>query len=121
MHLENNYYEIKSMRADGLSGLFHIALRPDCEVYQGHFPGNPVSPGVCNIETVKECACRLTGRRLRFGGIRRCRMTAVVTPATCPELEVKIDLTPDGEGYEITATLSDAARTYMELKGELTV
>ena len=26
------------------------------EFFQGHFPNNPVSPGVCNIEMIKECA-----------------------------------------------------------------
>ncbi len=120
MKLENNYYKLIGMSCGGLSGVFHIALCPDCEVYKGHFPGNPVSPGVCNIQTVKECAERLTGQRLQIGSIRRCRLTAVVTPSACPELDVKIDLTPAETGYGITATVSDSARTYMEMKGELT-
>ncbi len=121
MKLENNYYELISMHSDGTSGVFHIALRPDCEVFRGHFPGNPVCPGVCNIQTIKECAERLTGQRLHIGSIRRCRLTAVATPATCPELEVRINLLPTETGYDITATVSDTRRTYMDYKGEMTV
>ncbi len=120
MHLENNYYELVSMRTDGTDGVFCIALRPGCEVYRGHFPGNPVSPGVCNMQTVKECAERLAGKRLHIQSIRRCRLMAVVTPVACPELEVRISLAATEAGYEIAATVSDAQRTYMELKGELT-
>ncbi len=120
MTLENSYYKITGMDGDGQSGVFHIALLPDCEVYRGHFPGNPVSPGVCTIETVKELAERLAGQKLQLGSIRRCRLTAVITPTDCPELDVKIDLTPADNGYSIVATVCHGELTYMELKGELT-
>lgn len=121
MNLENNYYALIGMCIDGTSGVFHIALRPDCEVYRGHFPGNPVCPGVCNIQTIKECAERLVGCRLHIGSIRRCRLTAVATPATCPKLSVKISLQPTENGYAVTATVCDARCTYMDYKGEMTV
>ncbi len=121
MCLENNYYKIISRQSNGLSGVFHIALCPDCDVYRGHFPGNPVSPGVCNIQTIKECAEKLTEQQLQISNIRRCRLTAVATPTTSPELEVDINLTPTETGYIITSTISDNTRTYMELKGEMTV
>lgn len=121
MKLENNYYELISMHSDGTSGVFHLALHPDCEVYRGHFPENPVCPGVCNIQMIKECAERLAGRRLHIGSIRRCRLTAVATPAVCPELAVKINLQPTEKGYAVTATVSDAERMYMDYKGEMTV
>ena len=62
MLLENSYYKIIGRSGEGLDAVFRVALLPDCEVYKGHFPGNPVSPGVCNIETIKECAMLLTGR-----------------------------------------------------------
>lgn len=121
MKLEDNYYKLISMHCDGMNGVFHIALRSDCDVYHGHFPGHPVCPGVCNIQTIKECAEHLTGKQLHIDSIRRCRLTAVVTPATCPELDIKIDLLSTKNGYGITAILSDAQRIYMEYKGEMTI
>lgn len=121
MKLEDNYYKLISMHSDGMSGMFHIALCPDCDVYRGHFPGNPVCPGVCNIQTVKECAERLTGKRLHIGSIRRCRLTAVATPTTCPELDITVNLVPTECGYDVTAILTDAQHTYMEYKGEMAV
>lgn len=117
MHLENNYYKLLSMRADGLGGLFHIALLPDCEVYRGHFPGNPVCPGVMNIQTVKVLAERLAGRRLQISTIRQCRLTAVATPSVCPELDVRVSLSPVEGGYSVSASLSDDVRTYLDFKG----
>ncbi len=121
MTLENSFYEIIGRSGSGLTGLFRIALLPGCEVYKGHFPGNPVSPGVCTIQTVKECAERLTGHKLQIDSIRRCRLTAVITPEECPELDIKIELTPADKGYNIVSSVCNGERTYMELKGELTV
>ena len=66
MLLENKYYRIEKVEADHLEGVFHLRLLPDCDVYRGHFPGSPVCPGVCHIETIKECAMYLVGKRLSF-------------------------------------------------------
>ncbi len=121
MKLENDYYTVTGEEISGEEGVFHIVLRPDCGLYRGHFPGHPVCPGVCNIQTVKECAERMAGRRLDVGEIRRCRLTAVATPGDSPELDVKVRLVPAEKGYGVTATVCDAWRTYMELKGKLTV
>lgn len=120
MKLEDYYYKIISIQRCDTGGTFHIALLPECNVYQGHFPGNPVCPGVCNIQTIKECAQILTGSQLCLHHIRRCRLTAVATPTTCPELDIRVKLTPAAIGYTVEATISDNRQTYMEMKGEMT-
>ncbi len=121
MLFENKYYKILDAKVDGLDAVYHIALLPDCDVYRGHFPGNPVSPGVCNIETIKECAMLLTGKRLQISTIKQCRLTAVASPALCPEVDVTLSLLPTDNGFAVTARIADAERTYMEYKGEMIV
>lgn len=121
MLLENSYYKIIGRSGKGLDAVFRVALLPDCEVYKGHFPGNPVSPGVCNIETIKECAMLLTGKRLVIDTIRQCRLTAVASPSVCPEVEVTLSCSSVGKGFAVTAKIADNERTYMEYKGEMTV
>lgn len=121
MKLENNYYELISIHSNGLNSVSHIALRPDCNIYHGHFPHDPICPGVFNIQTIKECAERLVNKKLRISCIRQCRLTAVATPATCPEMDVTVSLQSTEAGYNITATIVDATHTYMDYKGEMTV
>lgn len=121
MLLENKYYKIVHRDANGLSAVFHIALLPDCDVYRGHFPGNPVCPGVCNIQTIKECVMLLTGRRMQISTIKQCRLTAIASPSICPEVDVTIDVLPTDRGFSVTAKIADAEKTYMEYKGEMSV
>lgn len=103
-----DYYKVESVvRSDG-EAVYTVSLNPDCEVYRGHFPGSPVSPGVCNIQMIRECAQKeclclpeaatdrpgLVGGavRLYIDEIRQCRFTSLITPLTHPEVDVHISL-----------------------------
>ena len=120
MLLENKFYKVLSEeRGEGLSAKYHVAILPECNVYDGHFPGDPVCPGVCNIETIKECAILLCGEQLRYSTIKQCRLTALATPTVCPEVDVQVTLTPAGDSYSVQATIADTKQTYMILKGQL--
>lgn len=120
MLLENRFYKvIKEEKNDG-QGKYQLAILPDCDVYQGHFPGDPVCPGVCNIETTKECAIMLTGKQLRIKSIKQCRLTAIATPSVCPEVTITLSATPSADNsYTVLATIADEKQSYMEFKGEL--
>ncbi len=121
MFLNNNFYRIISVKqTEEGQGVVSLALLPDCRVYEGHFPGKPVCPGVCNMETIKECACKILNRDdLRYDSIKLCRLTAVATPAVCPEVIVEIKTEPKDGGYTVQGQISDGAQIYMELKGVL--
>ena len=125
--LLNEYYRIDNIEADDNDTLFGIALLPGYGAYAGHFPGNPVSPGVCNIQMIKECAERLAGKRLFLAAITRCRFSAVLTPPvsapsspqTSSSLRLRMRLLEAEGRYKTVATLYDDMVTYMEFKGEL--
>ena len=119
MLLENKYYKVLRAREEGDGkAVYHIALLPDCNVYQGHFPGQPVCPGVCNIQTIKECASLLIGKELRISSIKQCLFTAIASPTVCPEVDVEVEVKEAGGSYTIVASISDEKRQYMTFKGE---
>ena len=41
-----------------------ITLNKDHDIFNGHFPGNPVTPGVCMMQIVKELTEEFTGKQL---------------------------------------------------------
>jgi 3-hydroxyacyl-[acyl-carrier-protein] dehydratase len=148
MKLLNDFYRIDSRMADCGDTLFGISLLPDFCAYEGHFPGNPVSPGVCSMQMIKECAELLSERRLFLAHIAKCRFSAVITPHTTPHLQLHMQLSavipqrfqPDEEAaadrtgaertaeecvkaetaYHVCATLFDDTTIYIQFKGELT-
>ena len=118
--LIENYYTINdvSKQEDGAT-LFQVSLRPDCIVYEGHFPGEPVSPGVCNIQMIKECAEQVAGKSLLLNNLQQCRLTTLVTPVQHPQVEVIIRLEEKGDAYKLKATIGKGEDTYLDLKAEL--
>ena len=132
------YYHILSSEITADAGVFRVALNADCEVYQGHFPGEPVCPGVCNIQMIKECAEMLlqggalsrphqerelnaTAPSILLSHIKQCRLTTLVTPQQHPEVEVRVAILSHSEDtITFRGTIGKAEEVYMELKGELT-
>lgn len=119
MLLENKYFKIEHTQAGDGQAQVHVRLLADCDVYRGHFPGNPVSPGVCNMEMVRECFATVIGTEPRIQTIDRCRLTAIASPAICPELDVSLAWTHDDGAWHLTASLSDDKQQYLDFKATL--
>ena len=119
--LIKDYYTIGNVsKSENGVVRFDISLNADCQVYEGHFPGEPVSPGVCNIQMIKECAEQVVGKSLLLNNLQQCRLTTLVTPLAHPQVEVKILLEEKGDTYKLKAILGKGEESYLELKAELT-
>lgn len=120
--LLKNYYDILSQSVDETSNahIFRIRLNPDHEIYKGHFPERPVSPGVCNLQIMKECAERIVGQDLTIKEMAQCKMPAMITPDGTPELSVSVSIENVENGYKTNASIFNESTTYITFKGILT-
>jgi 3-hydroxyacyl-[acyl-carrier-protein] dehydratase len=64
----------------------------------GHFPGNPIFPGVLQLEALAQAGAigvladdRYRGRLPLFGGVEKARFRRVVRPGDVLDLEVTLD------------------------------
>jgi 3-hydroxyacyl-[acyl-carrier-protein] dehydratase len=75
-------------------------------VFEGHFPGHPLVPGVLLVETMAQAAGYLLLARSGFArmpflaAVKEAKFRSFVTPET--RLEVTASLTHDGSGYAVT-------------------
>ena len=58
-----------------------VELRADHPVYEGHFPGQPVVPGVCTVRVVRELTARAVGYDVWFDTIREAKFVSVLIPS----------------------------------------
>lgn len=122
----DNYFTIN--RKSGIENvdIYDVELNPDSEIYRGHFPGEPVSPGVCSIGMIVACASRSTGSPLEIRKISRCRFLSVISPQNRQDLRIRIELTDailadekQGKMYQIEASIKYKELVCLSLKGEL--
>ena len=92
--------------------------------FKGHFPGNPVMPGVLIVESLAQAGAiailsmeENKGKNALFGGIDKMKFKKMIVPGDRIKLEVKIIKRkgPIGVG-EAIATVNDKVAA----KGELT-
>lgn len=64
------------------------------EIFKGHFPGNPVMPGVCMIQMIKELTETITEHSLLIQTLTNVKFMALINPEITPELRLQLDITP---------------------------
>ena len=72
-------------------------VKKDEYYFKGHFPGNPVMPGVIIIETIAQVGAvvmlaleKFKGKTVLFAGLDKVRFKKIVKPGDILEIEVKI-------------------------------
>ena len=57
-----------------------ITFDPSHEIFSGHFPDQPIVPGVCLIHIVKEIAIKIAGREVLMSNGRNIKFLNVIDP-----------------------------------------
>lgn len=83
----------------GVSITANFYVDPAREIFKGHFPGNPVLPGVYSVECMAQAAdllllscARYAGKTPLFLGINNVRFLKKVLPADTIEIHAKLTL-----------------------------
>ena len=78
-----------------------VRLNKDHEVFKGHFPGNPVMPGVCMIQMIKELTEESLGKELFLEVSSNIKFMAIINPEINPTLNVELAILEDGEQVKV--------------------
>ena len=78
--METNLYIIKERKIEGNVITHIIELNPNHSIYNGHFPGQPVLPGVYSLQIVKECLQDAINKEVAFSSIKECKFLSPIIP-----------------------------------------
>ena len=102
----DNLFTIASM--DDTESGFTARLRcnPSHPVYQAHFPGNPITPGACLVQTACDVLQKKLGRPLSLKASKSIKFLNQLVPA---------------EGREVSLNYSHLERTETECKTQVVI
>lgn len=74
-----------------------IELNKNHEIYKGHFPGNPIVPGVCLTQLIKELVENMEAREVKLVYADNIKFMAVVNPEINNILQIDLKIKHDDE------------------------
>ena len=100
---------------------FIVRLDPDDPVYGGHFPGNPVVPGVCQVQMIIELSSFVLKKNMVLSHSDNIKFLSMIRPSEASVLTVSIDIREkDADCWNVTAMISREEQVFLKLKGILT-
>lgn len=102
-----DFYTLQSYeKADNGSFTANILLNKNHDIFKGHFPGNPVTPGVCMMQIIKELTEEFIGRKLFLKTASNVKFMAIINPFETPELKMILDITENETEVKVKNTTS---------------
>ncbi len=89
--LKDNFYTILEMTSGESSLKASLQLRADHPLYQGHFPGQPIVPGVCMMQMVKELTGLATKKTLLLQKADNIKFLQQIDPRYTPVLQAELN------------------------------
>jgi len=98
MLLDHFYTILSSELSDSTTWTIQVELNSEHTVYQGHFPGHPVVPGVCLLQLMKECVENIRQQKLQYTQVSSCKFLSAINPIETPHIAVMLVLKETEEG-----------------------
>ena len=96
--LKDIFFTLKDV-ADSESGrICRITLIASHPIFQAHFAGNPVMPGACIAQMIKELATDYFDTSFFIRAIKNMKFLKVINPLENPEVSVQMNCTKQDDG-----------------------
>ncbi len=116
MRLTDDFFIVESTN-DTDNG-FEAVLRtnPEHPIYKAHFPGSPITPGVCVIQTAGELLENKLGRKLYLQSIKNVKFLMVIIPEEGKKIRYSFSNIVEEEGCVRTqVVVCDEATVYAKI------
>lgn len=116
MQLTDGFFIVESTH-DSESG-FEAVLRtnPEHSIYKAHFPGNPITPGVCIIQAAGELLEQKLGRKLYLKTVKNIKFLSVIIPEKGKKIRYSFsNIVEDENGCKAQVVVSDDINVYAKI------
>lgn len=113
------FYIVEKHEEEGKTD-FVIRWNTENYIYKSHFPGNPVTPGVCIIQISKEFANEIFAENLFIKKVKTVKFIKAINPITDNKVTFSILYSKKENIYAINAVVFDENNIFTKLSLELT-
>ncbi len=116
MILNDTFYTVTELTKGENALDATIKLNASHAIFEGHFPNNPVTPGVVEMEIVKEILSLGLEKPLKMKTMSSCKFLAVLNPINVENVHVKISITEMDDAFvRISGQLADDTTSFLKI------
>jgi 3-hydroxyacyl-[acyl-carrier-protein] dehydratase len=119
--LLNDFYHIidkQQIQEVPVKVQFTIELNSGHPIFDGHFPGNPVVPGVCLTEIIRELTGHIYGQSLDLVAANYIKFISLVKPSEYPRISIEIKINQqDSPEIQAESTIFADNIVFLKFKG----
>lgn len=113
--LNDHLYTITDFKSENGKAEAAINIDANHKIFEGHFPGQPVLPGVCMVQIAKELMEKAIEKKLFMYKADSCKFLSMVDPRISPNLQFIIDYTFTEEGINTIAVLKNNDAVFLKM------
>jgi 3-hydroxyacyl-[acyl-carrier-protein] dehydratase len=116
--LLNDFFTIDDFKESDNIIDCNIKLNINHPIYAGHFPSQPVVPGVCMMQILAELTSKVLGKKLLIKKANQVKFLVPIIPDKNTALSVNIKYAEqDGDQFKITGSIHNTELTFFKFKG----
>ncbi len=104
-HREGNHLELKA------------ELNPEHDIFNGHFPGDPIVPGVCQIQIVSDILSTEEQATYYLSSSNQIKFISVIKPQETPSFHISYTMEKKDGNIVVTSKFYNEGIIYFKMKG----
>jgi len=120
MILLNDFFTISDKVASETEIWAELFINANHKIFEGHFPNQPVVPGVCMMQMIKEIYEKTTGRTTNLVQASELKFLAVINPLENNLVHASVKMTQNENGMvNINASIFKDDLVHFKCKAQL--
>mgnify|MGYP001598458339 FL=1 len=115
--LAGNFYTVTTQSQEPGQVTATIELNAAHPIFGGHFPEQPVVPGVCMMQTIMEVLESGLQRKVMLKKAGQMKFLNMIDPVKQPLVDVTVTYKEEEGGWKVNATLKRDDKTFMKFQG----
>jgi 3-hydroxyacyl-[acyl-carrier-protein] dehydratase len=119
MILKDDFFSVSNVDISGQDVKAELVINKDHRIFNGHFPGRPVVPGVCMMQMVKEIIETITGKKSDLIMTYEMKFVAIINPSKNNLISAALKYTiEEGDKINAAATFFKDDLIHFKFKGQ---
>ena len=116
MSTDRTFYTKQAVRETETGIEADLLFHAEHDLYNGHFPGNPITPGVCLVQSINDLVeDHYDGVQIKE--VRKCKFTAIHNPNVVPNVKAIISVKQTDGELKASCSIEHDGQTYVKYQG----